>query len=216
MKMENRFQMIVTWNELGSYPWETDLYCILEGNKAEDFFNTENNIEGQFYQLYSLYTGEKIGYGIISLDCIQQDIKVWYQLKAQSLWEDFLETCVDQDTNVLLDSWEPTWPSSDGVFVEGTPVSEVESWFDKEFYYGIVDDIKQEETDRESALAQKYSKHIVEMLKESGMCLKEMEILSPDEIFEGVLESQGIHHFSYALKRWIQDIYRIELVRKED
>lgn len=216
--MENKFTMIVTWREERKQPWESVLYCVLQGDKAEDFFQSEYNIEGQYYQLYSLYTGEKIGYGILSLDCIQGDIKAWYLKCAKELWEDFLGYCVDPDTNVLLDSWEADWPGpvDDCIFNEGTPVSEVESWFDKEFYFGVVDDIKEEKTNRESVLAEKYSRHIVEMLKAGGMSLKEMEILTPDEVFAAILEHNGIKGYDYALKRWIWDIYRIDLKRRED
>lgn len=213
--MEKKFQMIVTWRDIFKQPWESDLYCLLQDDKAEGFFQSEYNIEGQYYQLYSLYTGERIGYGVLSLDCIQDDIKTWYLKCAKELWEDFLETCVDSDTNVLLDSWEADWPVSDCIFVEGTPVSEVKSWFDKEFYFGVVDDIREEKINRESALAKKYSKHIVEMLKAGGMSLKEMEILTPDEIFAAILEHNGIKGYDYALKRWIWDIYRVDLKRRE-
>lgn len=214
--MENKFTMIVTFNDTGKQPWETDFICTLFGDRAEDFFQSEHNIEGQYYQLYTLYTGEKIGYGILSLDCIQNDIKTWYLDQAKELWEDFLETCVDPDTNVLLDSWEADWPVSDSVFVEGTLVNEVKSWFDKEFYFGVVDDIRKEKNNRENALVKRYSKHIIEMLKENGMSLKEMEILTPNEIFVAILEQNGIKGYDYALKRWIWDIYRIELKRKGD
>lgn len=216
--MENKFQMIVTWREAGKQPWQTDLYCVLQGDKEEDFFQSKYDIEGQYYQLYSLYTGEKIGYGILSLDCIQDDIKAWYLKCAKKLWEDFLGYCVDPDTNVLLDSWEADWPGpvDDCIFNEGTPVSEVEAWFDKEFYYGVLDDIKEEKINRENALANKYSRHIVEMLKEGGMSLKEMEILTANEIFAAILEHNGIKGYDYALKRWIWDIYRIDLKRRED
>lgn len=214
--MENKFQMIVTWRDTFKQPWESDLYCLLQDDKAEGFFQSDYNIEGQYYQLYSLYTGERIGYGVLSLDCIQDDIKTWCFKCAKELWEDFLETCVDSDTNVLLDSWEADWPVSDCIFVEGTPVSEVESWFDKEFYFGVVDDIREEKTNRESALAKKYSKHIVEMLKADGMSLTEMEILTPDEIFAAILEHNGIKDYDYSLKCWIWDIYRVHLKRGED
>ena len=214
--MKNKFQMIVTWRDTFKQPWESDLYCLLQGDKAEDFFQSEYNIEGQYYQLYSLYTGEKIGYGVLSLDCIQDDIKTWYFKCAKEIWEDFLQYCVDPDMNVLLDSWEADWPVSDCIFVEGTPVQEVEAWFDKEFYYGVLDDIKEEKTNRENALANKYSRHIVEMLKEGGMSLKEMEILTANEIFAAILEHNGIKGYDYALKRWIWDIYRIDLKRRED
>ena len=216
--MENKFQMIVTWRDDFKQPWESPLYCVLQGDKAEDFFQSKYDIEGQYYQLYSLYTGEKIGYGILSLDCIQDDIKAWYLKCAKELWEDFLGYCVDPDTNVLLDSWEADWPGPvfDCIFVEGTPVEEVEAWFDKEFYFGVVDDIKEEKTNRESVLAEKYSRHIVEMLKAGGMSLTEMEILTPDEIFVAILEYNGIKNYDYALKRWIWDIYRLDLKRKED
>lgn len=214
--MENKFTMIVTWREERKQPWESVLYCVLQGDKAEDFFQSEYNIEGQYYQLYSLYTGERIGYGVLSLDCIQDDIKTWYFKCAKEIWEDFLQYCVDPDRSVLLDSWEADWPVSDCIFVEGTPVQEVEAWFDKEFYYGVLDDIKEEKTNRENALANKYSRHIVEMLKEGGMSLKEMEILTPDEIFAAILEYNGIKNYDYALKRWIRDIYRIDLKRREE
>lgn len=214
--MENKFQMIVTWRDTFKQPWESDLYCLLQGDKAEDFFQSEYDTEGQYYQLYSLYTGERIGYGVLSLDCIQDDIKTWYFKCAKEIWEDFLQYCVDPDRNVLLDSWEADWPVSDCIFAEGTPVQEVEAWFDKEFYYGVLDDIKEEKTNRENALANKYSRHIVEMLKEGGMSLMEMEILTPDEIFAAILEHNGIKGYDYALKQWIWDIYRIDLKRKGD
>ncbi len=115
-----------------------------------------------------------------------------------------------------MDSWEADWPVSDSVFVEGTLVNEVKSWFDKEFYFGVVDDIRKEKNNRENALVKRYSKHIIEMLKENGMSLKEMEILTPNEIFVAILEQNGIKGYDYALKRWIWDIYRIELKRKGD
>ena len=214
--MENKFQMIVTWRDAGKQPWQTDLYCVLQGDKAEDFFQSKYDIEGQYYQLYSLYTGEKIGYGVLSLDCIQDDIKSWCLKKAKEIWEDFSEYCVDPDRNVLLDSWEADWPVSDCIFVEGTPVSEVEDWFDKEFYYGVVDDIKEEKANKENALANKYSRRIIEMLKGAGMFIDEIELLTPDEIFESVLKFNGISGYEYSLKRWIHDIYRIELIREED
>ena len=216
--MESKFQMIVTWREAGKQPWQTDLYCVLQGDKAEDFFQSKYDIEGQYYQFYSLYTGEKIGYGVLSLDCIQDDIKSWRLKKAKEIWEDFSEYCVDPDTNVLLDSWEADWPGTvfDCIFVEGTPVEEVEAWFDKEFYFGVVDDIRKETANRENALAQKYSRHIIEMLKESEKSLKEMEILTPDEIFAAILEHNGIKGYDYALKCWIWDIYRLDLKRRED
>lgn len=54
------------------------------------------------------------------------------------------------------------------------------------------------------------------MLKESEKSLKEMEILTPDEIFAAILEHNGIKGYDYALKRWIWDIYRLDLKRRED
>lgn len=64
----------------------------------------------------------------------------------------------------------------------------------------------------------KYPENIMEYLRQrKGLepndttCDDEINTLTPNEAFEKVLEWDGLINYTYKIKRWIEDIYGIDL-----
>lgn len=58
---------------------------------------------------------------------------------------------------------------------------------------------------------EKFTEHIIDILKERGNTDTEIETMTPDEAFREVLEWEGIIGYDGAIKRWIKAIYGIEV-----
>lgn len=58
---------------------------------------------------------------------------------------------------------------------------------------------------------EKFTEHIREILKEKGRTDKDIAIMTPNEAFREVLEWEGLVGYDGAIKRWIKDIYGIEV-----
>ena len=55
-------------------PWEGSLEAVMFGNNWNDLFG-DGEYEGLFYQLYSLDTGKRVGYGILDPDSPEKEIE---------------------------------------------------------------------------------------------------------------------------------------------
>ena len=49
------------------------------------------------------------------------------------------------------------------------------------------------------------------MLIDSGYEEEEINTFTPGELFNAVLNCEGIINYSYRIKQWVKDIYNIEL-----
>lgn len=58
---------------------------------------------------------------------------------------------------------------------------------------------------------EKFTKHIIEILKDRENTDTEIAVMTPDEAFREVLEYEGIFGYDEAIKRWIRDIYGIDV-----
>ena len=57
----------------------------------------------------------------------------------------------------------------------------------------------------------KFTPHIRDILKERGKTDKDIAAMSPDEAFREVLEWERLIGYDNAIKRWIKDIYGIDV-----
>lgn len=118
MRTDKKYMMIVTEEDdrydaedgydcdfYADHPWEGNLIDIVYGNNIDELRGNGEN-EGMFYMLYLAENGERIGYGCVDFDTIEETI---------SRYE--LEKCKDMNTtwtkddiiNVLVeDGIEPT------------------------------------------------------------------------------------------------------------
>lgn len=67
-------------------PWEGKLEDIVYGDTLEDLISV-GDYEGLFYQLYSTETGERIGYGGLNFDLLEDDIKEWENKANKNVYE---------------------------------------------------------------------------------------------------------------------------------
>ena len=56
-----------------------------------------------------------------------------------------------------------------------------------------------------------FTEHIRDILKERGITDTDIAAMTPDEAFREVLEWEGLCGYDGAMKRWIKDIYDIEV-----
>ena len=64
----------------------------------------------------------------------------------------------------------------------------------------------------------RYPERIMRTLRErkglepsDTICDDEINLMSPNEAFEEILEWNGICNYAYTIKHWIEDIYGIDL-----
>lgn len=58
---------------------------------------------------------------------------------------------------------------------------------------------------------EKYAEHIRNILKERGNSDTNIAAMTPNEAFREVLEWEGLIGYDGSIKRWIKDIYGIEI-----
>lgn len=58
---------------------------------------------------------------------------------------------------------------------------------------------------------EKFTEHIIDILKERGNSNADISAMTPNEAFKEVLEWEGLCGYDGAIKRWIKDIYDIEI-----
>lgn len=58
---------------------------------------------------------------------------------------------------------------------------------------------------------EKFTEHIRNILKERGNSDTGIAAMTPNEAFREVLEWEGLCGYDRAIKRWIKDIYGIEV-----
>lgn len=56
-----------------------------------------------------------------------------------------------------------------------------------------------------------FTEHIRDILKERGNTDTDIAAMTPDEAFREVLEWEGLIGYDGAIKRWIKNIYGIDL-----
>lgn len=58
---------------------------------------------------------------------------------------------------------------------------------------------------------EKLTPHIINILKERGNTDTDIAAMTPNDAFKEVLEWEGLCGYDGAIKRWIKDIYGIEV-----
>ena len=104
MRTDKKYMMIVTEEDdrydaedgydcdfYADHPWEGNLIDIVYGNNIDELRGNGEN-EGMFYMLYLAENGERIGYGCVDFDTIEETI---------SRYE--LEKCKDMNTTWTKD-----------------------------------------------------------------------------------------------------------------
>lgn len=62
----------------------------------------------------------------------------------------------------------------------------------------------------------KFTEHIREILKERGNSDTDIAAMTPDEAFREVLEWEGLCGYDGAIKRWVRDIYGINVGAQQE
>lgn len=98
LNLNSKYMMIVTAEDerygtngiqldfFSDNPWEGLLEEIVCGNNADEIFGDGAN-EGLFYQLYSMETRKRIGYGTIDPDCIREEIEEYEKTYKEESYE---------------------------------------------------------------------------------------------------------------------------------
>lgn len=98
LNLNSKYMMIVTAEDerygrngiqldfFSDNPWEGLLEEIVCGNNADEIFGDGAN-EGLFYQLYSMETRKRIGYGTINPDCIKEEIEEYEKTYKEESYE---------------------------------------------------------------------------------------------------------------------------------
>lgn len=72
-------------------PWHGQFVTIVYGDNAEELM-AQYDCEGLFYQLYVKETGKRIGYGIVSLDVLDNDIFEYEGISDYIIcWDDLFQ-----------------------------------------------------------------------------------------------------------------------------
>lgn len=73
---DERYGKEVQLDFFADRPWEGRFECCIDGDNFYDLRKNciEYDVEGLFYQLYENNYGERIGYGIVDFDAIEDEI----------------------------------------------------------------------------------------------------------------------------------------------
>lgn len=73
---DERYHRIVQLGFFTDHPWEGRFECCIDGDNFRELCEEikKADVEGLFYQLYENEYGNRIGYGVVDCDAIEDDI----------------------------------------------------------------------------------------------------------------------------------------------
>ena len=73
---DDRYDREVGLDFFADAPWEGRFECCIDGDNFNDLIENciLHDVEGLFYQLYENEYGNRIGYGVVDYDAIEDDI----------------------------------------------------------------------------------------------------------------------------------------------